>query len=118
MAAKTVDSGRKLSFTQNLFSQIALLLLSAIFLVPLVWLMTSALKTDEQIFKFPPEWIPSPLVWENFPKGLAFIPFWKYLTNTLVICTLSVFGTLLSCSLVAYGLQDFIARKNHLDAYP
>jgi multiple sugar transport system permease protein len=40
----------------------------------------------------------------NYPAGLTFIPFGKYLTNTLLICALVVFGTLISCSLVAYGL--------------
>jgi multiple sugar transport system permease protein len=40
----------------------------------------------------------------NYPAGLTFIPFAKYLLNTLLICALVVFGTLISCSLVAYGL--------------
>jgi multiple sugar transport system permease protein len=40
----------------------------------------------------------------NYPSGLTFIPFGRYLLNTLLICALVVFGTLISCSLVAYGL--------------
>jgi len=40
----------------------------------------------------------------NYPAGLTFIPFGKYLLNTLLICALVVLGTLISCSLVAYGL--------------
>ena len=40
----------------------------------------------------------------NYPAGLTFIPFGKYLLNTLLVCGLVVFGTLISCSLVAYGL--------------
>ena len=40
----------------------------------------------------------------NYPAGLTFIPFGKYLMNTLLVCGLVVFGTLISCSLVAYGL--------------
>lgn len=40
----------------------------------------------------------------NYPSGLTFIPFGRYLLNTLIICVLVVAGTLLSCSLVAYGL--------------
>jgi multiple sugar transport system permease protein len=40
----------------------------------------------------------------NYPSGLTFIPFGQYLLNTLLICALVVCGTLLSCSLVAYGL--------------
>jgi len=40
----------------------------------------------------------------NYPSGLTFIPFARYLLNTLLICALVVLGTILSCSLVAYGL--------------
>ncbi|NPV47634.1 MAG: carbohydrate ABC transporter permease [Armatimonadetes bacterium] len=82
----------------------ALILLSLVFLVPLLWLITSSLKTDAQILRFPPEWIPSPVTLKNYPGGLTFIPFWRQLGNTLLISSLTVLGTLLSCSLVAYGL--------------
>lgn len=40
----------------------------------------------------------------NYSEGIAAFPFPRYLLNTLVICLLSVLGTVLSCSLVAYGL--------------
>ncbi len=43
-------------------------------------------------------------LFHNYPSGLTFIPFTRYLLNTLLICALVVAGTLLSCSLVAYGL--------------
>jgi len=44
------------------------------------------------------------LEWKNYTKGLVFIPFFQQLKNTLIIAILSVIGTILSCSLVAYGL--------------
>lgn len=88
----------------TLASHAALILLSALFLLPLVWLILSSLKTDAQIFKFPPEWLPNPLTLKNYPGGLTFIPFWRFLLNTCLICVGAVAGTILSCSLVAYGL--------------
>ncbi len=98
------SEGRGLTRGKRIVAHCALILLSAVFLTPLVWLVSSSLKTDKQIFKFPPEWIPSPLTFQNYPAGLTFIPFWRYLLNTSIICVLSVLGTVLSCSLVAYGL--------------
>ncbi|MCE5198110.1 MAG: carbohydrate ABC transporter permease [Armatimonadota bacterium] len=44
------------------------------------------------------------LEWKNYTKGLTFIPFLQELRNTLTVSILSVIGTILSCSLVAYGL--------------
>lgn len=99
------EVGRHLPLWKAALAHAVLIALSVVFLVPLYWLISSSLKTDAQIFKFPPQWIPSPITFENYPKGLTFIPFWRYLTNTVIICVLTVLGTLVSCSLVAYGLS-------------
>ena len=40
----------------------------------------------------------------NYSDAFQWFPFSLYLKNTLVICAISVIGTLLSCSLIAYGL--------------
>ncbi len=103
--AKTPDeSGRPMHPASAISAHVVLIALSATFLVPLIWLITSSLKTEAQILKFPPEWIPNPITIENYPKGLTFIPFWRYLLNTSTICAAAVLGTIISCSLVAYGL--------------
>lgn len=104
MAEPTDGSDLRLSRPATVAAHTALILLSLVFLVPLLWLITSSLKTDAQILRFPPEWIPSPVTLKNYPGGLTFIPFWRQLGNTLIISSLTVLGTLLSCSLVAYGL--------------
>jgi multiple sugar transport system permease protein len=117
MAAADTESGKGLSPARSAAAHAALIVLSVIFLVPLLWLVTSSLKTDDQIFKFPPEWIPAPLTFANYPAGLTFIPFWRYLLNTTVICVLSVLGTLLSCSLVAYGLARIRWRGRNVLFY-
>lgn len=44
------------------------------------------------------------LEWSNYTEGFKAFPFFRMLKNTLVICVLVVFGTVLSCSLAAYGL--------------
>lgn len=44
------------------------------------------------------------LEWSNYANGFKAFPFFKMLKNTLVICALVVLGTVLSCSLAAYGL--------------
>ncbi|NSW57760.1 MAG: carbohydrate ABC transporter permease [Armatimonadetes bacterium] len=98
------DGSRRTPVLSTVLAHTALIFLSAVFLVPLLWLITSSLKTDAQIFKFPPEWIPNPLTFENYPNGLTFIPFWRFLLNTSILCVATVLGTILSCSLVAYGL--------------
>jgi multiple sugar transport system permease protein len=82
----------------------ALILLSLVFLVPLYWLISSSVKTDPQLHAWPPVWIPHPLTLEHYQKGLTAIPFPRMLVNTLLISAVTVLGTVLSCSLVAFSL--------------
>ena len=146
---------------------------AAVFVVPFVWLLTTSLKEEDQIFRYPPVWIPtrqikvelgggryglstmriggrtakvaeiaefedgrkrvrilagSPdagktlvvgrsaltkvrkfaLKWENYSEALEFVPEETrkgllYLWNTVYITILSILGTILSSSLVAYS---------------
>ncbi len=85
-------------------SHAALIGIGLFFVLPFYWLASTALKTDQQIFHIPPVWIPKPAVWSNFPKALVYIPFARYTFNTLSICVLTMIGTVLSCSMVAYSL--------------
>jgi multiple sugar transport system permease protein len=82
-----------------------LLALTVLFAIPFYWLLSTAVKPDTEIFVFPPIWIPSPLQWSNFSNAFNFFPFVQYLVNTLIICVGTVAGTLISNSLVAYGLS-------------
>lgn len=84
---------------------LALVVLGVAFAFPLFWMLTSSLKTDAQLFAVPVRWIPNPVTVHNYLEGFRFVPFLRYLTNSLTVCLFSVMGTLLSCSLVAYSLS-------------
>jgi len=92
----------------------ALIACSLVFLIPLYWLVSSSLKTDAQLHAWPPVWFPSPLTGEHYVKGLQFIPFPRMLGNTLIVACLSVVGTVLSCSLVAYSLANLRWKGRNL----
>lgn len=78
---------------------------SCFFVLPFLWLLSCSVKTTEEIFAYPPQWIPSTFRWANYRDAVSFIPFGKYLINTLTICVGSVVGNVLSASLVAYGFS-------------
>ena len=82
-----------------------LLVLTVAFALPFYWLLSTAVKPNTELFVAPPVWIPSHLEWSNFSNAVNFFPFVQYLTNTLIICAGTVIGTLLSNSLIAYGLS-------------
>lgn len=76
---------------------------SVVMLLPLVWLIRSSLMSLDQIFLFPPEWIPKPWLWSNYPDALTTAPFGRYFFNTMVIVGLVVSGTVISATVSAYG---------------
>lgn len=82
---------------------VALVVLGALFALPFLWLLSTSLKSPQQLFRLPPEWIPNPMMWANYPRALTAIPFFLYLQNTLYIAFFNVVATVISCSLAAYG---------------
>ena len=94
----------------NFLIHIALILLSVIFIFPLFWLITTALKPIDETMKMPPVYFPTHFLWHNFADAftyesdkLGYIPFLVYGRNTLLIAILAVSGTVISNALVAYG---------------
>lgn len=78
---------------------------SVVMLIPLAWLVRSSVMGLSQIFIFPPEWLPNPWRWDNYPKALTTIPFARYFGNTLLILAPTVIGTLVTASLAAFGFS-------------
>jgi len=79
---------------------------SATVLLPLGWMLTVALKADgSTFFTNPVQWFPiDQFHWENFGRALfnPDQPFALYFFNTLWLEVFIVFGTVVSCALVAY----------------
>lgn len=83
---------------------LALLIGMAIMMVmPFAWLLSSSLKTQVQIFQYPPAWIPNPPQWDNYVRALTYKPFGLYLINTLKIALLNVVAVVFTSSFCAYG---------------
>lgn len=82
---------------------LALVAGSVAMMLPLAWLVRSSFMTLGQIFIFPPQWIPKPWAWSNYPDALTTIPFLRYFLNTLVILVPSVAGTVVTATLAAYA---------------
>ncbi|MEL6604551.1 MAG: carbohydrate ABC transporter permease [Cyanobacteria bacterium J06614_10] len=90
--------------------QVALmyLLLSAIALImllPLLWLVSTAFKGPmENLFQFPPQFLPESPTLGNFTKVWQTNPFGRYFFNSTLIAVITVALNLILCSLAAYPL--------------
>lgn len=82
-----------------------LISLGALFVLPLLWMVSTAFKPDTQLFVYPPQWIPRPPMWSNFGHATAYIPFARYAVNTVYVSGMVVVGTLFSSLLPAYSFS-------------
>jgi multiple sugar transport system permease protein len=82
---------------------VVLVILASVYLAPFVWMVSTSLKTQAQSVAAPPVIFPNPITWAAFPDALAKINFPVALRNTLFYAVPAVIGTVVSCSLVAYG---------------
>ncbi len=78
-----------------------LLFFAAIFIMPLLWQISTSLKFPEDIFK--QEWIPSRVRLENYVDVLFRMPFGIYLKNSLILSVIPAIFMVFSSSLVAYS---------------
>lgn len=76
-----------------------------VFLLPLFWLITTSLKTNAEVYVFPPTFIPETFRWQNFPDGWFYqgMNFSRWLWNTVFITVTVTVGAIISSSLCAYG---------------
>ncbi|MEZ4725993.1 MAG: carbohydrate ABC transporter permease [Caldilineaceae bacterium] len=88
----------RLLFWHLLLSAVGVLLLA-----PLAWLISTSLKEPSAIFILPPQWIPDPIRWQNYPEALQAQPFLRFFMNTLTITVLATLGTVLTASMAAFA---------------
>lgn len=92
-------------------------LLAAIALVtlfPLLWLISTALKSPtENLLQSPPQLLPSQPTLNNFFQVWQSLPFSQYFFNSILIALLTVGLNLLFCSLAAYPLArlSFVGKN-------
>ena len=96
-------SKRRLSWVK-MGTVYALLCLGAIGVtIPFIWMVSTSLKDLGQVFLFPPQWIPNPVLWRNYYDALTVVPYGTFFLNTVFITAVSIVGIMLSSSLAAYS---------------
>ncbi len=70
-----------------------LAILAFLTLIPIIWMILSSFKSQNEVLQFPPRWLPQ--IWhpDNYIQAINFAPFGQYLLNTLFIA-ISVTATL------------------------
>ncbi|MDD2714653.1 MAG: carbohydrate ABC transporter permease [Candidatus Wallbacteria bacterium] len=81
-----------------------ILLLGAIAMVmPFYWMVSTSLKTSQEVLQFPPKLWPDTMQWGNYAEAFTKQPFGRYFLNTFFIALATTGGQLLLGSLAAFA---------------
>jgi multiple sugar transport system permease protein len=72
-------------------------------LLPFLWMLSTSLMNDLDVYQFPPKFIPSVFRWSNYVEAMSLQPFGRYFLNSLIVAGVSVLGQLTFCSMAAYA---------------
>ncbi|MED5017135.1 carbohydrate ABC transporter permease [Paenibacillus chibensis] len=89
----------------RLLTFLLLIVGAAIVLVPLLWTVSTSLKSPAEVFQ--DSFIPKVWHWENYKNAVTAVPFFLFLKNTLIILIPVMIGTVFSSALCAYGFARF-----------
>ncbi|MEG0901358.1 MAG: carbohydrate ABC transporter permease [Clostridia bacterium] len=87
-----------------------LILFAVIALIPFAWMISSSLKLDKDVFRYPIEWIPAQPHWENYAIIWQRVPLLTYFQNTAFVSIVVTFMQILTSSFAAYAFAKMQFR--------
>ncbi len=103
VSSKPRSTRRGSSWFIDLAWHLLLSFFGLLLLAPMLWLLSTSFKEQSDIFTLPPQWIPDPIRWQNFPEALSAQPFGRYFYNTMLVTVLATVGTVLTASMAAFA---------------
>jgi multiple sugar transport system permease protein len=82
---------------------IILTAIALIFISPILWTISTSLRTPAEAFSNPPQWIPTHPVWSNYSAVFQNAPFYRFLFNSFIVTGLIVVGQLITASMAGYA---------------
>jgi multiple sugar transport system permease protein len=82
---------------------LGLFLLSVIMVAPILWTISTSLRTPAQSFSLPPKWLPTDWAWENYTAVFDQIPFFREILNSFIVTVGTMIGQLVTASLAGYA---------------
>lgn len=76
--------------------------------LPFIWMIVTSLKGSDEVFAYPPTWIPRSFCWQNYLEVWKEAPFARYFLNSTLVAIAVTLGQLTSCVLAAFAF----ARMN------
>ena len=83
-------------------------------LLPFLWQLRSSVMTMQEIFSYPPKWLPETPQWQNYRETFKVIPFGRYYINTIFLVVMNIIGAVISNTIIAFSLARLRFRGRSL----
>jgi len=87
----------------SLLSHVFLIATSLVMIAPFLWMISTALKGESEIYMYPPRWLPNELHWENFIRAWRTMPFGRFYINSIVVTTIITVNQVFTAALAGYA---------------
>ncbi len=82
---------------------------SATFFLPFYWVITTSVKTTEELNLMPPTWWPHTFTFEHYPQALT-PEFARYFVNSFIYASLTTIIVAVTSTLIGFVLTKFASR--------
>lgn len=115
--ASAVHRSRRAARARARVTTIALLLLlggvTVVFLMPIVWMLSTSLKSNRHVFDLPIQWLPNRPLWGNYPRAYTTVRFTRYFVNSAIVTGCVTLLNVLLSALAGYGLAKYRFLGRH-----
>ncbi|HEV8632801.1 MAG TPA: carbohydrate ABC transporter permease [Chloroflexota bacterium] len=77
--------------------------LSVFWMLPFLWMVSTSLKGLDEVYAFPPRFVPEVVRWSNYPEAWGTVPFARFFLNSVIVAVGATVGQLLTCSMAGYS---------------
>jgi multiple sugar transport system permease protein len=118
----TSEARRKrsnIALALGILSHTGLTLVALLFLFPFFWMISNALRGNDEVLAVPLRFFPSSIQWQNFVDAWVKLPFGRFFMNSMIVAGAVTIITLIVSTMAAYAFARlrFPGRDNILLAY-
>jgi multiple sugar transport system permease protein len=87
--------------------------LAVLVLLPLIWMVSTSLKTQSEVFTTPINWIPGDPQFSNYPNAYGTLDFSRFFLNSVIVATTVTAIHVVLAAMAGYGLAKyrFVGRR-------
>jgi multiple sugar transport system permease protein len=83
------------------------LLLAAVMVTPFLWMLSTSLMDELEVFRYPPPVLPASPRWANYREALTAMPFHLFFRNSAILALCSVAGQVVTAAMAGYAFARF-----------